>query len=114
VTTAPASGGGLLPSRPLAAQAHALRAAAAFIERTGLPGLSVSAGDDGITIIVPRSAGPAASRAGAVTYLAALTGAPRPQRSEHRSLAWISATGRIAGHDACILTTFDHGEQESS
>ncbi len=31
--TAAITGGGLVPARPLAAQAHALRAAAAFIER---------------------------------------------------------------------------------
>ena len=45
---ATAAGGGLLPARPLAAQAHALRAAAAFIEQAGIPGLSltIDAGPD--------------------------------------------------------------------
>jgi hypothetical protein len=113
VTAAPQAGG-LVPARPLAAQAHALRAAAAFIERTGLPGLSVCAGSDGITIIVPRSAGSPAKRAAAVAYLAALAGAPRPERSDYRSWAWVSASGRIAGHDACISTTIDHDEQETA
>ena len=37
MTAATASSGGLLPARPLAAQAHALRAAAAFIERAASP-----------------------------------------------------------------------------
>ena len=41
-----AGAGGLLPARPLAAQAHALRAAAAFIEQAGIPGLSLTV-DDG-------------------------------------------------------------------
>jgi hypothetical protein len=113
VTAAPQAGG-LVPARPLAAQAHALRAAAAFIERTGVAGLSVSADGDGITIIVPRSAGTPAARAGAVTYLAVLAGAPRPERSDCRSWAWISASGRIAGHDARITTTIDPDEQETA
>jgi hypothetical protein len=111
---APDSGsGGLVPARPLAAQAHALRAAASFIERTGLPGLSVSADGDAIIIVVPRAAGTPAARAGAVTYLAALAGAPCPERSSYRSWAWISASGRIAGHDARITTTIDPDEQET-
>ena len=78
-------GAGLLPARPLAAQAHALRAAAAFIERTGLKGLSVTADSDGIYISVPRSAGSPATRTGTVTYLAVLTGAPCPQRTGHQA-----------------------------
>ena len=77
---APGTGGGLFPARPLAAQAHALRAAAAFIERTGLAGLSVTASDDGITITGPRCAGMPAARTAAVTYLAASPGAPCPRR----------------------------------
>ncbi len=111
MTTA-ADAGGLLPARPLAAQAHALRAAAAFIERTGLAGLSVTAGDDGAIIIsVPRHAGPPAARTTAVTFLAATIGAHGPARTVYRSWAWVSATGTIAGHDARITTTIEPGEQ---
>ena len=55
--------GGLLPARPLAAQAHALRAAAAFIERAGIPGLSLTVDDERITIQVPAAPGrPAAAQ----------------------------------------------------
>jgi hypothetical protein len=108
------SAAGLLPARPLAAQAHALRAAAAFIERTGLAGLSVTADDDGICITVPRAAGSPAARAGTVTYLAALTGAPCPQRRDYPSWAWVSTSGRIAGHHARISTTIEPDEQETA
>jgi hypothetical protein len=110
----PATSGGLLPARPLAAQAHALRAAAAFIERTGVAGLSVTADGDGIAIIVPRSAGSPAARAGTVTYLAALAGAPCPQRTGYRAWAWVSTSGRIAGHHARISTTIEPDEQETA
>jgi hypothetical protein len=68
------AGGGLLPARPLAAQAHALRAAAAFIEQAGIPGLSLTVDEGQIVIQVPASlAGPAA-RTAAVTMLAAAAG----------------------------------------
>jgi hypothetical protein len=107
-------GAGLLPARPLAAQAHALRAAAAFIERTGLKGLSVTADSDGIYISVPRSAGSPATRTGTVTYLAVLTGAPCPRRRDHQAWAWVATSGRIAGHDAHISTTIEPGEQETA
>ena len=51
--TAVTASGGLIPARPLAAQAHALRAAAAFIEQAGIPGLSLTIDEDQITIQVP-------------------------------------------------------------
>jgi hypothetical protein len=97
--------GGLLPARPLAAQAHALRAAAAFIEQAGIPGLSLTVDEDQITIQVPvHLAGPA-SRTAAVTLLAAAAGGqasrnmrPGPTRG------WIRAEGQIAGHHARIFT----------
>jgi len=102
---ADAGSAGLLPARPLAAQAHALRAAAAFIERAGIPGLSLTIDEDQITIQVPvHLAGPA-SRAAAVTLLAAAAGGqaardtrPGPTRG------WIRAQGQIAGHHARIFT----------
>jgi hypothetical protein len=104
-------GAGLLPARPLAAQAHALRAAAAFIERTGLAGLSVTADADGIIITVPRQLGAPATRIVAVTFLAATIGGTRPARTQYRAWAWVSAAGTIAGHDARITTTIEPGEQ---
>jgi hypothetical protein len=105
VPPADLDGGGLLPARPLAAQAHALRAAAAFIEQAGIPGLSLTIGQDQITIQVPVDlAGPAA-RTAAVTLLACAAGGhaarvtrPGPTRG------WINADGQIAGHHAHIFT----------
>jgi len=105
MTAATASAGGLLPARPLAAQAHALRAAAAFIEQAGIPGLSVTVDTGQIVIQVPSSlAGPAA-RTAAVTRLAAAAGGhaardPRPGPT----LGWIRAEGRLAGHHVRIFT----------
>ena len=105
MTAAATSSGGLLPARPLAAQAHALRAAAAFIETAGIPGLSLTVDEGQITIQVPADlAGPAA-RTAAVTLLAAAAGGraardtrPGPTRG------WIRAEGQIAGHHARIFT----------
>jgi hypothetical protein len=105
MTAAAAGCGGLLPARPLAAQAHALRAAAAFIEQAGIPGLSLTVEEDQIIIQVPvHLAGPA-SRAAAVTLLAAAAGGqaardmrPGPARG------WTRAEGQIAGHHVRIFT----------
>jgi hypothetical protein len=105
MTAVAAGNDGLLPARPLAAQAHALRAAAAFIEQAGIPGLSLTLDADQITIQVPvHLAGPA-SRAAAVTMLAAAAGGqaardtrPGPTRG------WIRAEGQIAGHHVRIFT----------
>jgi hypothetical protein len=103
VPAAPA--GGLLPARPLAAQAHALRAAAEFIEHAGIPGLSLTISRDEVTIQVPSHLAGPASRAAAVTLLAAAAGGhatrdtrPGPTRG------WIQASGHIAGHPATIFT----------
>ena len=63
----PDTGGGLLPARPLAAQAHALRAAAAFIEQAGIPGLALTIDEGQITIQVPAHLAGPASRTAAVT-----------------------------------------------
>lgn len=97
--------GGLVPARPLAAQAHALRAAAALIERAGIAGLSLTIDQDQITIQVPdHLAGPAA-RAAAVGLLAAATGgrAARTTRPGP-TCGWVHATGQLAGHDVRIFT----------
>ena len=62
--------GGLLPARPLAALAHALRAAAAFVEQAGIPGLSLTVDEGQITIQVPAAlAGPASRTAVSYTHL---------------------------------------------
>ena len=105
MTTAATSSAGLLPARPLAAQAHALRAAAAFIEQAGIPGLSLTVDEDQITIQVPvHLAGPA-GRAAAVTRLAAAAGgqAARDIRPG-LTCGWVRAEGQIAGHHVRIFT----------
>jgi len=104
-----ATGAGLVPARPLAAQAHALRAAAAFIEHAGIAGLSLTIGDDRITIQVPvHIAGPAA-RAAAVAWLAAATSgrAARDTRPGSRTHGWILADGHLAGHAVHIFTAIE-------
>lgn len=96
-----------------AAQAHALRAAARFIERAGLTGLSVTADHDGqIVITVPRHAGPPAARTAAVAALAAATGAPEPARIHFRSMSWVASAGTLAGHPARVTTTISDQEEE--
>ena len=97
--------GGLLPARPLAAQAHALRAAAAFIEQAGLPGLSLTIDQDQITIQVPVDLAGPASRAAAVTLLAAAAGGQAARDSRPGpTRGWVRAEGQIAGHHVRIFT----------
>ena len=103
--TAAAGSAALLPARPLAAQAHALCAAAAFIEQAGIPGLSLTIDQDQITIQVPVYLAGPASRAAAVSMLAAAAGGqaardmrPGPTRG------WVRAEGQIAGHPVRIFT----------
>lgn len=102
-TSTPASGG-LLPARPLAAQAHALRAAAALIEQAGIAGLSLTVGQQ-ITIQVPAHlAGPAA-RAAAVAVLATATGGQAVRETRPGpTCGWVFADGQIAGHPVQIFT----------
>lgn len=96
--------GGLVPARPLAAQAHALRAAAALVERAGIAGLSLTI-DDQITIQVPVSLASPACRAAAVALLAAAAGgrAARDTRPG-RTCGWVFADGEVAGHAVRIFT----------
>ena len=101
--------GGLIPARPLAAQAHALRAAAAFIERAGIAGLSLTIDPDRITIQVPaRLAGPAC-RAAAVAHLAAAAGgqAARDTAPGSRIRGWVLGDGQVAGHAVRIFTPIE-------
>lgn len=96
------------------AQAHALRAAAAFIENAGPAGLSVTADGDGSLIIrVPGHAGTPAARTAAVAALAAAIGAPAPHRTVFGAMAWIAAAGTIAGHPARVTTHIDDKEELS-
>ncbi len=99
------AGGELLPARPVAARAHALRAAAAFIEHAGIPGLSLTIDDEQIIIQVPADLAGPAVRAAAVTLLAAAAGG-RAARDDRpgRTLGWIRADGQVAGHRVRIFT----------
>ena len=96
-----------------AAQAHALRAAAAFLEGTGAARLSVTADGDGSLIIrVPASTGTPAARAAAVTAIARAIGAPAPHRTVFRDCAWIASAGSLAGHPARVTTHIDDKEYQ--
>jgi hypothetical protein len=93
------AGRAVIPARPLAAQAHALRAAAAFIEHTGVPGLHLTIYQDQITIQVPSDlAGPEA-RTAVVALLAAAAGG-QPSASP----GWVTANGDLAGHPVHVFT----------
>lgn len=92
---------------PLAAQAHALRAAATFIERTAMAHLTIAVRDDGtITIFVEPGAGPARARAQAVAVLAAQTSAGGLARTADATweCAYAASPGWIDGHDVRITT----------
>jgi hypothetical protein len=91
--------GPLVPARPLAAQAHALHAAAAFIEHAGIPGLYLTIDGDRISIQVPADlAGPGA-RTATVTLLAAAAGGQVTATGR-----WVTADGDLAGHPLRIFT----------
>lgn len=96
----------------VAGQAAALRAAAAFIEREGLPGLRVTAAFSALFIEVPRSLGSPAAR----TRLAARLAAAGTDRVERRPGPWqktVTAVGRIDGHRAVITTVvYDEEDEE--
>ena len=106
MTTVTASAGrGLLPARPLAAQAHALRAAAAFIETAGIPGLSLTIDADQILIQVPADlAGPAARTAAVTLLAAAADGHAARDARPGPTRGWMRAEGQIAGHHVRIFT----------
>jgi hypothetical protein len=93
------AGTSLIPARPLAAQAHALRAAAAFIEHAGIAGLSLTIDEHSISIQVPERLAEADARTAAVALLAAAAGG-------HASAAgrWVTADGELAGHPVHIFT----------
>src|SRR5437870_5322217 len=97
IVTAGAGGSGLLPARPLAAQAHALRAAACFIEQAGIAGLHLTIDEGQITIQVPVCLAGPASRAAAVTLLAAAAEARKLASRLH--WAALPAPWTLAGYD---------------
>jgi hypothetical protein len=100
VTTAAANGNALLD-----AHVRLIRDTADLVERSGIPGLVLSPGQDEIVIQVPQAIGDAAARSAAVARLAALTGGeaapdPRPGTTQ----GWIRAAGVFAGHPVRIYT----------
>jgi hypothetical protein len=97
-----------------AAQAHALRAAATFLEDAGAAGLSVTADGDGSLVIrVPAGAGTPAARTAAVTAIAEAIGAPAPHQTVFGDCAWIASAGTLAGHPARVTTHIDGKEQHA-
>lgn len=91
--------GAVIPARPLAAQAHALRAAAMFIERAGIGGLCLSVSQDRITIQVPAALAGPDTRIAAVARLAAAAGGQATA-----SPGWVTADVDLAGHQVHIFT----------
>jgi hypothetical protein len=89
----------VIPARPLAAQAHALRAAAILIERAGIPGLSLTIDDQRISIQVPEFLAGPDGRTAAVALLAAVTGGQAAADGR-----WVTADGDMAGHPVHIFT----------
>jgi hypothetical protein len=89
----------VVPARPLAAQAHALRAAAIFLEHAGIGGLSLSVDEDRITIQVPAALAGLDTRIAAVARLAAAAGGQAAARA-----GWVTADGDLAGHPVHIFT----------
>jgi hypothetical protein len=88
-----------IPARPLPAQVHALHAAAAFIERAGIRGLSLTVREDRITIQVPGDLAGLQARTTAVARLAAAAGGQPVTTAD-----WVTADGDIAGHRVRIFT----------
>jgi hypothetical protein len=98
----------VIPARPLAAQAHALRAAAIFLERAATAGLSVTVDASAfITVRVPDDLGEPAARAALVTALATAARG-RIVRSIAlgcRARYCTTGYGQLAGHPVTITTT---------
>jgi hypothetical protein len=90
---------------PPAAQVHALRALAGFLEHTGVPGLSLTLSGDRISIQVPAHTADAEARAATVALLAIATGATATRDdTAGRTRGWVSAKGHLAGHAVDIFT----------
>jgi hypothetical protein len=99
------AGSAVVPARPLAAQAHALRAAATLIEQAGITGLSLTIDTGLITIQVPSGLASPAAREAAVARLAAATGGQAARNTTPGpAFGWVFAGGQLAGHPVRIFT----------
>jgi len=88
-----------------AVTAAAMRAAAAIIEESALPGLSVTCTGTQITIQVSRSAGDPAGRAAQVGRLAQIAGTVAYRDdSQHTAYTQIKAYGQVRGIPVDIFT----------
>jgi hypothetical protein len=102
-----------------AGQAHALHAAAALTEKTGIPGLSITVDaemDEQISIQVPRYLGTPAERTAAVSKLAAAVGgtATREDSRWADGSAWVLAAGATDGHSVRIFTCINNAEPQGA
>jgi hypothetical protein len=88
-----------------AVTAAAMRAAAAIIEESGLPGLSVTCSSREIAVQVGAEAGPAAERAAQVGQLAGIAGT-HAYRDDSATSAWSSvrACGQARGIPVTLFT----------
>lgn len=88
-----------------AVTAAAMRAAAAIIEESGLPGLLVSCSSHEISVQVSAQAGTAAERAAQVGQLAAIAGT-HAYRDDSAASAWsaVRACGQARGIPVIIFT----------
>jgi hypothetical protein len=99
------AGQDLVPARPLAAQAHALRAAAVLLEQAGIAGLSVTISRREILIQVPERLGSLPARAAVVARLADLAGGQAEVETRPgQTFGWVHADGHAAGHEVHIFT----------
>lgn len=83
-----------------AATAAALLDAAALIEESGVPGLTVTCYTDRVSILVSTSAGDARHRAAVVAALGELAGAARCRQADatgEQPAAWLDAAGQAGG-----------------
>jgi hypothetical protein len=96
---------GYPPITDCAVTAAAMRAAAAIIEESGLPALSVTCTSHEITVQVSAEAGTAAERAAQVGQLARIAGT-HPYRDDSAASAWSSvrACGQARGIPVTIFT----------
>jgi hypothetical protein len=108
ITAAAAVPASLVPAGPLAAQAHALRAAAVLIEQAGIAGLSLTIDPDRITIQVPVSlAGPTCRTAAVAVLAAAAGGRAAADTRPGATRGWVFAEGHAAGHPVRIFTAIE-------
>jgi hypothetical protein len=94
-----------VPTPSPAAQVHALRALAEFLEHTGVPGLSLTLSADRINIQVPEHTADAHTRAATVALLAtAVGGTARRETAPGPTCGWVFADGLLSGHVVHLYT----------